>query len=900
MNTGMVRRILVTLFALCGVCMTLSAQSDSVWIEVFKEDFGGNEVSDPVAATSASGLKGKVGSKVSYSKSTTRGGTYYLVKTSTDNGGWHTGSDHTYLGDKTRGYYMRVDPNESNTTDVMYVQELDGVCSGVLFDFSCWMTNLQLASEEGANPKLAISINSQEDGSGTEYQYAELELPKCSDGSSASLPWQELKIQFKISDKKIDKVYFIVSVVKPTGDGFDFAIDDISIKVQHPVVEIDKVQEDFIYGEPVDLYTTFNNSGYFSSTADLIGRWYYSADGTDYKQVSQIEYSRSTKFQTQITDAFDKDVNNGYYRLRIGNSGTFDSDVCSITGDYQIAETKHKERVHLCSTGSVVVEGYTVNAEDVTDGQIVEANSSLSIIVHKMEAKKVDKGSKYLCIGESYVYNGNTYSSSVAKELEVVDTVKYKGYDCDSIYNTYTIKWTNESEQPQKAQAICQGETFHDKIYKTAGEFKDTLKEGCALLLTPLTVNPTYNITKDFPICAGSEFNGEMFEAGGSYTRVLKLMTTAGCDSTVNATVIVTDKIYETLEDVTLCEGESFNFDGKTYTKPGTYNLEEVNVSKTTGCDSITYQKLTINSMWSNETNPIDTFICFGSSVFGVTYEEPIESLLIRDPNTYKSVSGCDSIVYYNLKVIEMELRLAITSERNTICKGEEVEIDVARLRPTDATLTWSHNFTGSKMKAVFQPVEDAVYVVLARNEQAGCETSDTMRVYVRDSPTLKIDTVDQKTNHVEYSVTGGVEPYTIYLDRTVRSFDVDPFGEVNNSFIGMHSLMVSDSNACTSSQIYTISPVPIVPSGAFTPNGDGVNDKWTIENIDVYGSARVRIYDRTGRLIKEFDGYDNEAGWDGTYNGHLMPPTDYWYEINLPEVDTQYVGHFTLFYNIR
>ena len=203
-------------------------------------------------------------------------------------------------------------------------------------------------------------------------------------------------------------------------------------------------------------------------------------------------------------------------------------------------------------------------------------------------------------------------------------------------------------------------------------------------------------------------------------------------------------------------------------------------------------------------------------------------------------------------------------------------------------------------MKAVFQPVEDAVYVVLARNEQAGCETSDTMRVYVRDSPLLTIDTVDQKTNHVEYSVEGGVEPYTIYLDKTIRPFDVDPFGEVNNSFIGMHSLLVSDSNACTSSQIYTITPVPIVPSGVFTPNGDGVNDRWTIENIDVYGSARVRIYDRSGRLIKEFDGYDNENGWDGKYNGHLMPPTDYWYEINLPEVDTQYVGHFTLFYNIR
>ncbi|MBO4529389.1 MAG: T9SS type B sorting domain-containing protein [Paludibacteraceae bacterium] len=34
---------------------------------------------------------------------------------------------------------------------------------------------------------------------------------------------------------------------------------------------------------------------------------------------------------------------------------------------------------------------------------------------------------------------------------------------------------------------------------------------------------------------------------------------------------------------------------------------------------------------------------------------------------------------------------------------------------------------------------------------------------------------------------------------------------------------------------------------------------------------------------------------WDGTYNGRPLPSTDYWYTINIPEIDRVYSGHFTL-----
>ena len=122
--------------------------------------------------------------------------------------------------------------------------------------------------------------------------------------------------------------------------------------------------------------------------------------------------------------------------------------------------------------------------------------------------------------------------------------------------------------------------------------------------------------------------------------------------------------------------------------------------------------------------------------------------------------------------------------------------------------------------------------------------------------------------------------------------------GELTKLTIGRHERKVTDQNICSDSKFFTLAPIPVTPSALLSPNGDGINDTWTIENIDIYKNATVRIYDRLGRLIIEYKGYDNENGWDGTYKGERLPSTDYWYEIDLEEADRTYVGHFTLLRN--
>lgn len=86
-----------------------------------------------------------------------------------------------------------------------------------------------------------------------------------------------------------------------------------------------------------------------------------------------------------------------------------------------------------------------------------------------------------------------------------------------------------------------------------------------------------------------------------------------------------------------------------------------------------------------------------------------------------------------------------------------------------------------------------------------------------------------------------------------------------------------------------------IIPN-AFSPNNDGVNDKFRIseENITV---QRFEIYNRWG--IKVFEGTDAASGWDGTIKGHTAEIGVYLYILeystNITERSESKKGYVTL-----
>jgi gliding motility-associated-like protein len=76
--------------------------------------------------------------------------------------------------------------------------------------------------------------------------------------------------------------------------------------------------------------------------------------------------------------------------------------------------------------------------------------------------------------------------------------------------------------------------------------------------------------------------------------------------------------------------------------------------------------------------------------------------------------------------------------------------------------------------------------------------------------------------------------------------------------------------------------PVSIQPLAAFTPNGDGMNDVWTIRNIESFPDVGVRIVNERGELVFETSSVARlpERGWDGRRrDGKLAPEGAYYYQ---------------------
>ena len=115
--------------------------------------------------------------------------------------------------------------------------------------------------------------------------------------------------------------------------------------------------------------------------------------------------------------------------------------------------------------------------------------------------------------------------------------------------------------------------------------------------------------------------------------------------------------------------------------------------------------------------------------------------------------------------------------------------------------------------------------------------------------------------------------------------------GYITNATGGTtYSVEYTTNGACPNSSLEQVIALEctqdtIVVPTAITPNGDLVNDKWDIQNLDnAYPNNTVTIYNRWGNMIFEHNSsptapyYDNM--WDGTHNGEPLPVGSYFYVI--------------------
>ncbi|WP_192869978.1 choice-of-anchor L domain-containing protein [Psychroflexus sp. S27] len=193
-------------------------------------------------------------------------------------------------------------------------------------------------------------------------------------------------------------------------------------------------------------------------------------------------------------------------------------------------------------------------------------------------------------------------------------------------------------------------------------------------------------------------------------------------------------------------------------------------------------------------------------------------------------------------------------------------------------------------------------YTVIVSNALSGiaCENTSTATILESGQIDFELNILTDAFQNNEHAIGViitdiGLGDYEFRLDYG-DWFDLEE-GQTeiifNNVVGGEHTVTARDKFGCgLEKKTITLIDFPEF----FTPNEDGYNDTWNITNFD-QPDAEIIIYDRYGKHIYTMTSSD--TGWDGRYQGELLPSNDYWFTITYIEPRTEqtktFKSHFTL-----
>jgi gliding motility-associated-like protein len=206
-----------------------------------------------------------------------------------------------------------------------------------------------------------------------------------------------------------------------------------------------------------------------------------------------------------------------------------------------------------------------------------------------------------------------------------------------------------------------------------------------------------------------------------------------------------------------------------------------------------------------------------------------------------------------------------------------------------DSPSNYSYEWSTGETTASIEVDAPGNYNVRVFNTD-GCFKDRTITVLPSNIAEIRaIEIVDASQNNSITVILEDDGDYEYALDNSNGPYqDSNTF---ENILPGLYTVYVRDKNNCgIAEELISVIGFPKF----FTPNNDTQNDYWQVSGISdqFQSNSSILIFDRQGKLLSELDPLG--PGWDGTFNGALLPTSDYWFKVKLQDGRT-FTSHFTL-----
>jgi gliding motility-associated-like protein len=238
-------------------------------------------------------------------------------------------------------------------------------------------------------------------------------------------------------------------------------------------------------------------------------------------------------------------------------------------------------------------------------------------------------------------------------------------------------------------------------------------------------------------------------------------------------------------------------------------------------------------------------------------------------------------IEYSNAALFNVSSTESITSTCDNVAQGAIIITAIGGIAP----YTFSINGGPFQSSNAFTNLTQGIKTITIKDAACGTFTK-TVTIPVKASPVVNagpdVTIVEGDATTLHGSSTGTATTIAWTPSSTLTAANTfDPIAKppVTTTYL----MTITNSNGCVSADNVKVTVLPycLKVMNAFTPNGDGMNDKWIVTNNGglCVEQVYVTVFNRYGAIVYKNDNYTNN--WDGTYNGRPVADGTYYYSVN-------------------